>query len=80
MALAFDAGRSQPATTAKKSKSIEYRVIFGVAFVVFFAAALIESVLPKNFAARLQSNCKRKTAFQRAKDSANTCAAYAFMG
>ncbi len=80
MALAIDDGRTHPATSSKSSTSIEYRLIFWPSVIVFLCAGLVESILPHNLAARLAGNGKAKSVIQRAKDSANTCAAYAFMG
>lgn len=80
MAFAIDDARSTPAATSTKSKPLEYRLIFAVAFLVFFGAALIETLLPQNLVARLSGQGQCKSVIQKAKDSANTCAAYAFMG
>ncbi|MEQ1651845.1 MAG: hypothetical protein ABL897_05095 [Hyphomicrobium sp.] len=80
MAFAIDDRRSPSGATPTKSKPIEYRLIFAVAFLVFLVAAIIESLLPHNLVARFARNAPRKSVFQKAKDSASTCAAYAFMG
>jgi hypothetical protein len=80
MAMAIDDRRSHQATAPKKSKPIEYRLIFSVAFLVFFCAALFEAVLPQNLVARVRDGGNCKSVIQKAKDSASTCAAYAFMG
>ncbi|MEQ1717063.1 MAG: hypothetical protein ABL907_13935 [Hyphomicrobium sp.] len=77
MALAFDDDRTRTGVHPKDSSTIEYRLIFAVSFVVFFAAALIESLLLLRWA---RASGKRKSVIERARDSASTCAAYAFMG
>ncbi|MEQ1669723.1 MAG: hypothetical protein ABL893_02585 [Hyphomicrobium sp.] len=80
MAFAIDDSRAPRASASTKSKPLEYRLIFAVAFLVFFGAALIETLLPHNLVARLTGHGQCKSVIQKAKDSANTCAAYAFMG
>jgi hypothetical protein len=79
MALALDDGRTR-SPSSKKSGTIEYRLIFIVTFAVFLVAAAAENLLPHNLMARLSRQGQRKSVIQRAKDSASTCAAYAFMG
>lgn len=80
MALALDNGRTHAASAPRKGKPVEYRLIFAVAFLVFLAAAVVEALLPHNVLARFTGSSNRKSIFQRARDSARTCAAYAFMG
>lgn len=80
MALALDNGRTQSASAHPKGKPIEYRLIVAIAFLVFLVAAIVEALLPHNLVARFTGRAKGKSIFQRARDSARTCAAYAFMG
>jgi hypothetical protein len=80
MEMAIDNIRSDQAPASKKSKPVEYRLIFSVAFLVFFCAALFESMMPQNLVARVRDGGNCKSVVQKARDSASTCAAYAFMG
>ena len=80
MAMALHDGRTHSASAPRKAKPIEYRLIFAVAFLVFLAAGIVEALLPHNLIARFTGHGTGKSIIQRARDSARTCAAYAFMG
>ena len=71
--------RDYSAQRHDKSETLEFRLIFGVTFAVFLAAALVESLLPLRWFSRENAGA-RKTIIERAADAARTCAAYAFMG
>jgi hypothetical protein len=64
----------------KRAESLEFRLIYIAAFVVFLIAATVERIVPLR---RLLSGATagaRKSILEQAKDAANTCAAYSFMG
>jgi hypothetical protein len=79
MALTMDQ-RRKTHSKFKRTESIEFRLIFAAAFVVFLAAAIVERLVPRRFFARVRPAGERKSIFEQAKGAANTCAAYAFMG
>lgn len=64
----------------KRTESIEFRLIFAAAFVVFLFAAVGERLLPGRWLNSANASEPRPTIISQAKAAANTCAAYAFMG
>jgi hypothetical protein len=76
MAHTVDAHR-RSLSKFKRAESLEFRLIFVAAFVVFLVAAIVERLLPITW---LRRERPKKSIIQQAKDAANTCAAYAFMG
>jgi hypothetical protein len=68
------------ASKFKRAESIEFRLIFAAAFVVFLVAAIGERMLPTRWIRDASAADKRPTIVAQAKAAANTCAAYAFMG
>lgn len=80
MAFAIDGDRTRSSSHQKKNGTIEYRLIFAVTFLVFLCAGLFESLLMMRWLGLSPRTGKGKSVVQRARDSANTCAAYAFMG
>ena len=80
MAFALDNGRTRAASKFKRSGSFEYRAIFSVTFAVFLATEILCLSLPSRWSKRTDEAAISKSLIQRAKDSASTCAAYAFMG
>lgn len=77
MATTFNSSR-RSLSKIKRAESIEFRLIFIAAFAVFLVAATVERLLPTSWFKRNAS--RRESIFKQAKDAANTCAAYAFMG
>ncbi|MFN0218724.1 MAG: hypothetical protein ACKVP4_07935 [Hyphomicrobium sp.] len=61
----------------KRAESLEFRLIFIAAFAVFLVTATLERLLLLSW---LRGEGSRKSILEQAKESANTCAAYAFMG
>ncbi len=76
MAFTMD-NRPKSLSKFKRTESLEFRLIFAAAFAVFLVAATVERLLPLGWFKRGQS---RKSIIEQAKEAANTCAAYAFMG
>lgn len=64
----------------KRPESWEYRVLYGVTFMVFLVAACVELLDPRRYIARKDSAGIHQTVIQRASLGARTCVAYAFMG
>lgn len=63
----------------KRPESWEYRLLYGVTFMVFLVAACIETLDPRRFV-RKDADGAQKTIIQKASLGARTCVAYAFMG
>ena len=80
MAVAIDEGRVHARSKFKRTESIEYRAIFAVTFIVFLASEILGLLLPHRWVSRFSGQEPQKSLIQRAKASASTCAAYAFMG
>ncbi len=76
MAVTIDSGTRSP-SKFKRTESLEFRLIFAAAFAIFLVAALAERLLPHRW---LHQSAARKSVLEQAKEAANTCAAYAFMG
>lgn len=76
MAFTMD---SRPKTLSKfkRAESLEFRLIFIAAFAVFLVTATVERLLPITW---FKAGRKRQSIIEQAKEAANTCAAYAFMG
>ena len=75
------AGRAYGAPSKfKRAESIEFRLIFLAAFAVFFAAAVVERVIPLRRILQGANYQSPGSVVAQAKQAANTCAAYAFMG
>lgn len=72
--------RSSPSARWKRPESWEYRLIYGVTFLVFLFAACIELLDPRRYIARKDQAATQQTVIQRASLGARTCVAYAFMG
>ncbi|MCB1519055.1 MAG: hypothetical protein KDJ37_00605 [Hyphomicrobiaceae bacterium] len=66
--------------SSKRSDAIDYRVIFTVAFVVFLAAQVFESLLAAVLLRRSRSDARRISVVARAREAASRCASYACMG
>lgn len=79
MALTID-NRRRSQSKFKRTESIEFRLIFIAAFAVFLVAATVERILPMRWLRKRADRSPRKSIFEQAKEAANTCAAYAFMG
>jgi hypothetical protein len=60
--------------------SLEFRIIFAAAFLVFLIAAAFESARPTRWSAQGDGGTARKSIVERAKESASIAAGYAFMG
>ncbi len=76
MAFTMDA-RPRSLSKFKRTESLEFRLIFVAAFAVFLVTATVERLLPLSWFKR---GAARKSIVEQAKEAANTCAAYAFMG
>lgn len=76
MAVTIDSGTRSP-SKFKRTESVEFRLIFAASFAIFLVAALVERLLPHRW---LNRTVARKPVLEQAKEAANTCAAYAFMG
>lgn len=79
MALTID-NRRRSQSKFKRTESIEFRLIFIAAFAVFLVTATVERILPVHWLRKRADRSPRKSIFEQAKEAANTCAAYAFMG
>lgn len=75
---AATAFKSQPASRAaqkaKRTDTIEFRLIFSAAFVVFLLTAALERTLPHKWGA------SQKSVVEQAREAASISAGYAFMG
>lgn len=79
MAIAAD-NRTRTPARADRAETLEYRVIFAAAFVVFLGAAVIERLLPHRLFSQSTDAEPKKSVLAQAKGAAKTCATYAFMG
>ncbi len=70
-------GGHVPGAKARRKESIEFRLLYGVTFAVFLAAALVEAINP--FRSRVRDQ-KAESIIQKARFGAQTCVKYAFMG
>lgn len=61
----------------RRKETLEYRLLFGVTFVVFLLAAIIEAINP--FRSRERGE-RKESIVQKARFGAKTCVKYAFMG
>jgi hypothetical protein len=61
-------------------ESLEYRLIFGVCFIVFLLAGFIERLLPPSWRTSTRDMRPPLTLLQQAWGAAGTCTAYAFKG
>ncbi len=64
----------------KRSKSVEFRLIFSAAFAFFLFATIVERALPHKWPIRANGDEVRKSVVQQAKEAAEISTAYAFMG
>lgn len=64
----------------KRGNDRQFRLIFGAAFVVFLIAHAIDSVLSLFMFKCSNESTSATTIVGRAREAANRCAAYAFMG
>ncbi len=70
----------RPAFKKSKTPSIEYRVIYGSAFVMFFISGACERALRAFGIIRRASAHSESSLLTRTREAANISAAYAFMG
>jgi hypothetical protein len=59
----------------KRKQSAEFRIILLATFTVFFVAGIAERLLPWK-----SPSARQSSVFQQARESANRCTTYAFMG
>ncbi|MGQ0455668.1 MAG: hypothetical protein ACT4OU_01265 [Hyphomicrobium sp.] len=76
MALTLD-NRRRTHSKFKRAESLEFRLIFIAAFAMFLVTVTVERVLRLSWLRRERPN---NSILEQAKQAANTCAAYAFMG
>jgi hypothetical protein len=70
--------RRRASSKFKRTASFEFRLIYVAAFAMFLVAGIVERLLP---VAWLRRDVRaRRSIIEQAKQAANTCAAYAFMG
>lgn len=79
------AGRTQNRRSAgdkreHHKRSLEFRLIFAAAFLLFLLTAAIERALPSRWASAAGEQAARKSIVGQAKESASIAAGYAFMG
>ena len=79
MAVTADSKR-RSLSKFKRAESLEFRLIFMAAFVVFLFTATVERLLPIRKLLHGTDVSAHQSLFEQAKAAANTCAAYAFMG
>lgn len=60
--------------------TLEFRLIFAAAFVVFLLTSALERALPMRWSAGSELQAPRKSIIGQAKESASIAAGYAFMG
>jgi hypothetical protein len=60
--------------------SLEYRLIFGVCFLVFLLAGIVERLLPWSWLAPTRDMRPPLSLIEQAWGAAGTCTAYAFKG
>ncbi len=64
--------------SAKKKDTGEFRLIFAIAFIVFFIGALVSRFMPRSWLGA--GNTERKSVFAEAKSKALGFVPFAFMG
>jgi hypothetical protein len=79
MAVTADS-RRRSFSKFKRAESLEFKLIYMAAFAVFLVAATVERIVPLRRLMLGSEAGTRKSILEQAKDAANTCAAYAFMG
>ena len=75
-----DETRSRSLTRYRRTETIEFRLIFVLAFSAFFVAALVERVMPRHWLHHVDGEQQSRSVVAQARHAANTCAAYALMG
>lgn len=60
--------------------SLEYRLIFGVCFLVFLLAGVVERLLPWSWLTPTRDERRPSSLLDQAWGAAGTCTAYAFKG
>jgi hypothetical protein len=76
-AMAVDTHKAFGAARARKNETLEYRLIFGAAFLVFLPVALVARLLPGS---RPLGSMHRRSVIAEAKAAAHRSAPFAFMG
>lgn len=61
-------------------ESLEYRLIFGVCFIVFLLAGVVERLVPWGWHVPTRDTRPPQSLLQQAWGAAGTCTAYAFKG
>ncbi len=79
VSYAADLAKRSP-TRNRKTDNIEYRLIFAIAFSVFFVAGVFERALPSRWSTVHGSAAIKKPLVDEAKEAASISAGYAFMG
>jgi hypothetical protein len=79
--MAIDLGNySGPRRKKSGNGSIEYRLIFFVSFCFFLIATAFERLLPWRWMQASGDGHRRASIFSTARNAAETCTTYAFMG
>ena len=71
---------SKMGNTPKRNNSIEFHLIFSVAFGLFLLTSVLERALPHKWSSRNDAGEIRKSVVEQAKDAAHISVGYAFMG
>jgi hypothetical protein len=79
-AFANHTAASRTPAKPKKHDAIEFRVIYTIAFAVFFFTSILERAMPHKWAQRGGDSEVTKSAFEQAREAAHISAAYSFMG
>lgn len=72
--------RSKVGNTVKRNNSIEFHLIFSVAFGLFLLTSVLERALPHKWTSRNDTGEIRKSVVEQAKEAAHISVGYAFMG
>lgn len=64
----------------ESGETLEYRLIFGACFIVFFLAGVVERLLPWSWHLPTGDARRPPSLIQQAWGAAGTCTAYAFKG
>ncbi len=78
--MATSGSRQKGALSAPERYSVEARVIFAVSFILSLLVLLATRVMPSYWHDKSARNTPHKSIFAEAKDSAQTCVSFAFMG
>lgn len=71
---------SREVSSLNRHNSIEFRVIFSVAFGLFLLTSVLERALPHKWSNRTDAGEIRKSVVEQAKEAAHISVGYAFMG